>query len=116
MLELFILGFALAATPGPDFVLIVDQTLAHGRRTGYLTLAGNRASLCLHLTFALLGLSAILVTSPSIYVSVRLLGAAYLVYFGTRKFLPIFGAPAPNNHHQRRENFGGPSVPARILK
>jgi threonine/homoserine/homoserine lactone efflux protein len=95
MLELFVLGFALAATPGPDFVLIVDHTLAHGRRAGYLALAGNRASLCLHLAFALLGLSAILVTSPPIYVAVRLLGAAYLVYLGTRKLLAIFGARRP---------------------
>lgn len=95
MLELFVLGFALAATPGPDFVLILDHTLAHGKRTGYLALAGNRASLCLHLTFALLGLSAILITSPSIYVAVRLLGAAYLVYLGARKLLANFGARRP---------------------
>lgn len=92
MLELFILGFVLAATPGPDFVLILDHTLANGPRIGYLTLLGNRASLCIHLTLALLGLSAILITSPQIYVGVRLLGAAYLVYLGTRKLLAIFGA------------------------
>jgi threonine/homoserine/homoserine lactone efflux protein len=92
MLDLFVLGFALAAAPGPDMVLIMDHTLTHGRRTGYLALAGNRVSFCLHLTFALLGLSALLITLPAIYVAVRLLGAAYLVYLGTRKLLAIFRA------------------------
>jgi threonine/homoserine/homoserine lactone efflux protein len=94
MPDLFVLGFALAAAPGPDMVLIMDHTLRHGRRTGYLALAGNRVSFCLHLTFALLGLSAILITFPAIYVAVRLLGAAYLVYLGTRKLL-IFRARRP---------------------
>lgn len=95
MIELFVLGFALAATPGPDLVLILDHTLSHGRRAGYLALAGNRASLCLHLAFALLGLSAILITSPSVYVAVRLLGAAYLVYLGARKLLTVSGTRRP---------------------
>lgn len=107
MLELFVLGFALAATPGPDFVLIVDHTLLHGRRAGYLTLAGNRAGLCLHLAFALLGLSAILVTTPSIYVAVRLLGAAYLVYLGARKLLAVSGARRPRTIVAGAERISG---------
>jgi threonine/homoserine/homoserine lactone efflux protein len=87
MIDLFILGFALAATPGPDFVLILDHTLAYGRRMGLIALAGNRVSFCIHLTFALLGLSAILVTFPGILVAVKLLGAGFLVYLGVRKLL-----------------------------
>lgn len=107
MIELFVLGFALAATPGPDFVLIVDHTMTHGRRTGYLALAGNRASLCLHLTFALLGLSAILITSPPIYVALRLLGAIYLVYLGTRKLLAISGTRPPQTTTTGGERISG---------
>jgi threonine/homoserine/homoserine lactone efflux protein len=52
-------------------------------------------SASLHLTFALLGLSAILITFPAIYVAVRLLGAAYLMYLGTRELLVIFRARGP---------------------
>ena len=107
MIELFVLGFALAAAPGPDFVLILDHTLAHGKRTGYLALAGNRASLCLHLTFALLGLSAILITSPSVYVAVRLLGAAYMVYLGARKLLAVSRARRPQKIAAGGERISG---------
>ncbi len=90
MINLFLLGFALAATPGPDFVLILDHTLARGRLMGLITLAGNRVSFCIHLTFALVGLSAILITFPGIFVGVKLLGVAFLVYLGIRKLLAFF--------------------------
>ena len=75
---LYWLGFALAASPGPDFFLILRHSLTHGRRMGYVTLAGNRLSLCLHMTFAILGLSVILQQSTTLFAGVRLLGAAYL--------------------------------------
>ena len=76
---LYWLGFALAASPGPDFFLILRHSLTHGRRMGYVTLAGNRLSLCLHMTFAILGLSVILQQSTTFFAGVRLLGAAYLI-------------------------------------
>ena len=56
---------------------------------------GIGSASALHLTFALLGLSAILITFPAIYVAVRLLGAAYLVYLGIRKFFLVFRAHPP---------------------
>jgi threonine/homoserine/homoserine lactone efflux protein len=55
-----LLGFALAASPGPDFLLMTKHTLINGRRIGYSTLLGNRFSLILHMSFAFLGLSVII--------------------------------------------------------
>lgn len=60
MFEIFLLGLALAASPGPDFFLMTNHTLSDGRKLGYITLLGNRCSLIFHLNFALLGLSIIL--------------------------------------------------------
>jgi threonine/homoserine/homoserine lactone efflux protein len=79
---LFVLGFALAASPGPDSFLIVRNTLVEGRRIGFMTLLGNRLGLCAHLAAAIAGLSVALQNSPALYLGVRLLGAAYLVYLG----------------------------------
>jgi threonine/homoserine/homoserine lactone efflux protein len=86
LLSLFWLGFALAASPGPDFFLITSHTLAHGRYIGYVTLAGNRLSLCIHISLAVLGLSLILQRSATVYLAVRLGGAAYLIFLGWKKF------------------------------
>ena len=82
MITLLVLGFALAASPGPDSFLIVRNTLVEGRRIGFMTLLGNRIGLCAHLAAAIAGLSVALQNSPALYLGVRLLGAAYLVYLG----------------------------------
>jgi threonine/homoserine/homoserine lactone efflux protein len=85
MFEIFLVGLALAASPGPDFFLMVNHTLSGGRKLGYITLLGNRCSLILHLSFALLGLSIILQQSAVVFTSVRILGAIYLIYLGFNK-------------------------------
>jgi len=80
--SLFALGFALAASPGPDSFLIVRNTLVEGRRIGFMTLLGNRIGLCTHLAAAIAGLSVALQHSPALYLGVRVLGAIYLVFLG----------------------------------
>src|SRR5215813_10858443 len=87
MTHLFWLGFALAASPGPDFFLILRHTLSFGRIIGYATLLGNRLSLCVHISLAILGLSVVLQQSLAAFLFVRFLGAAYLVYLGSRNLL-----------------------------
>jgi len=87
VITLFVLGFALAASPGPDSFLIVRNTLVEGRRIGFMTLLGNRIGLCAHLAAAIAGLSVALQNSPALYLGVRLLGAAYLVYLGASKLV-----------------------------
>ncbi len=87
MITLFVLGFALAASPGPDSFLIVRNTLVEGRRIGFMTLLGNRIGLCTHLAAAIAGLSVALQNSPALYLGVRMLGAAYLVYLGASNLM-----------------------------
>jgi threonine/homoserine/homoserine lactone efflux protein len=81
---LFWLGFALAASPGPDFLLMTRNTLWYGRNIGYLTLLGNRCSLLIHMTLAILGLSALLQQSVTLFSFIRVAGALYLVYLGLK--------------------------------
>jgi threonine/homoserine/homoserine lactone efflux protein len=101
VITLFVLGFALAASPGPDSFLIVRNTLVEGRRIGFMTLLGNRIGLCAHLAAAIAGLSVALQNSPALYLGVRLLGAAYLVYLGASNLVsrarqaPSFVAARP---------------------
>ncbi|MGG1574601.1 LysE family translocator [Fictibacillus sp. NRS-1165] len=87
MLVLFLLGLALAASPGPDFLLMTKHTLSHGTRMGYATFLGNRTSFILHLTLAVLGLSVILKESALLYLFIRMAGAAYLIYLGCNNMI-----------------------------
>jgi threonine/homoserine/homoserine lactone efflux protein len=90
MLQLLGLGFALAASPGPDFFLILRNTLSSGRFIGFMTLLGNRFSLCIHIALAIAGLSIVLRNSATLFLAVRLLGAGYLLYLGGQKLIGQF--------------------------
>jgi len=69
---IFALHFVAVATPGPDFAVVTQRAMAHGRR------AGIAAGLIAHVTFALLGLGAVLHAFPALGRALALAGAGYL--------------------------------------
>jgi threonine/homoserine/homoserine lactone efflux protein len=71
---------ALAATPGPNMLLLVSRTLAQGRGAGFVSLAGTSSGFALHALAAALGLSALLAAVPLAYEVVRWAGAIYLAW------------------------------------
>jgi len=85
---LFCIGMALMVmAPGPDFMNVVGQSLRGNLRTGVMSAVGVGAGLCVHVSAAILGLSAILVSSAFAYEAVRWVGAGYLIYLGIRALL-----------------------------
>ena len=82
---LFFIGMALMViAPGPDFMNVVGQSLRGNFRNGVMSAVGVGAGLCVHVTAAIFGLSAILLSSALAYEAVRWAGAAYLIYLGIR--------------------------------
>ncbi|GGY05023.1 LysE family translocator [Paludibacterium paludis] len=71
---------ALAATPGPDMLLIASRSASQGRGAGFATLAGIQAGTYCHALVAALGLSRLFLAVPFAYDAVRFAGAAYLLY------------------------------------
>ena len=70
------------ATPGPDTALTVRNTLLGGRRGGGFTAAGVAAGQTVLALASSAGLVALLVASEPVFVAVKWLGAAYLVWLG----------------------------------
>jgi threonine/homoserine/homoserine lactone efflux protein len=98
-LWLFILaGLLLNATPGPDMALIVARSAQHGVRAGVAAALGVAAGCFVHITAAALGLSAMLLTSATLFTLLKWLGAAYLIYLGARMLRGSFqpGDDGPN--------------------
>lgn len=82
-LALFVLsGLLLNAVPGPDTLLVVTRSAAHGWRLGSAAALGIGAGVLVHVAAAAMGLSALLAASPAALSAVQWLGAAYLVYLG----------------------------------
>lgn len=70
--------------PGPAVFLTITQAAQGGRKTGILTGLGIATGDFLHVIFAAVGLSAILMTSAFAFNVVKFAGAAYLLYMGIR--------------------------------
>ena len=80
---LFVLAaFALILVPGPDMLYMLGRCVAQGRRAGILSALGFSLGGVVHITAAVLGLSAILAASATAFIAVKWAGAAYLVYLG----------------------------------
>lgn len=75
---------ALIVTPGPAVLYIVGRSIKQGRMAGFVSSLGIGSASIVHVTFAALGLSAILMKSALVFSTVKYLGAAYLIYLGIR--------------------------------
>jgi len=80
-----VVAHALAvASPGPDFALVLRQSLAHGRRTAVWSSIGIGCGLSVHIGYCILGLGYFLKNSELALATVRYLGAAYLAWVGVQ--------------------------------
>jgi threonine/homoserine/homoserine lactone efflux protein len=75
-------SIVLVIVPGPDMIYMLSRCIAQGRRAGVMAAIGFNLGGYIHLTAAVLGLSAILATSSVAFTTVKWVGAAYLVYLG----------------------------------
>ncbi|MBE0620257.1 MAG: LysE family translocator [Burkholderiales bacterium] len=75
-------SLALIITPGQDMILVMSRSVAQGPAAGVATAAGVSVGLLGHTILATLGLGAILRTSEWLFLALKLVGAAYLVYLG----------------------------------
>jgi threonine/homoserine/homoserine lactone efflux protein len=71
-------------SPGPDFAIVLRQSLAHGRRTAIWTSVGIGSAICLHVTYSMFGIGLLLRSSPSAFTALKFAGAAYLAWIGVR--------------------------------
>ena len=75
-------SLVLIATPGQDMILVMSRSVAQGATAGVVTAAGVSVGLVGHTFLATLGLGAILRTSDWLFVALKVVGAAYLIYLG----------------------------------
>jgi len=86
-----------AAAPGPDFILVSQQTLSNGKRAGLLCSLGIALGLSVHILYSSLGLAALIANPSSALWSIKLLGGCYLIYLG------ISGLRARAGNHQTEQ-------------
>jgi threonine/homoserine/homoserine lactone efflux protein len=96
-----IAAFLLAVVPGPAVVYIVTQSIDGGRVAGLASAAGIGTGGLVHVMFAAVGLSALLLRSAVAFEVVKYAGAAYLIVMGIRRLLQKDVEPDPEVSHER---------------
>lgn len=72
----------ISATPGPNMLLMLSHGARYGWRATLATMAGALSGLALLIGLSALGLATILAASAELFLVLKLVGAAYLVYLG----------------------------------
>lgn len=80
-------SMALNLTPGLDTFYILTRSGREGHAIGMAAALGINAGCIVHTLAAVLGISAILMTSALAFSVLKYLGAAYLIWIGARMLL-----------------------------
>jgi RhtB (resistance to homoserine/threonine) family protein len=69
-------------SPGPDFAIVVRNSLIYSRRTALLTAFGIAVGIQVHVTYTLLGLGLVISKTAWLATCLKYIGASYLLYIG----------------------------------
>ena len=109
-LTLALIHFLAVIAPGPDFAVTIRQSVRMGRQAGIATAIGIGAGISVHVIYTLMGVGALLHSTPWLMSVAEVLGGAYLLYIGYG-FLRQAGAPMQVS---LAESNNGTAAPASI--
>ena len=99
------------ASPGPDFAMVLRQSITYGRRPAVWTSVGIGTGIFLHVAYSLLGIGLLVRSSVLAFNILKWLGAVYLAWVGQKA---LRAKPFANGGVQQATAAGGtPSIPGR---
>ena len=93
------------ASPGPDFAMVLRQSLVAGRKAAIWTSLGIGLGILVHVAYTLLGLGLIISQSVQVFNLVKLIGAGYLLYIGWKSLRarPVTSSEGPDSDRSLKE-------------
>lgn len=77
---LTIIHLLAVMSPGPDFAIVLRQSISFGRKTAIITSLGIGAGISVHVLYTLLGVGILISQSASLMTTAKVLGATYITY------------------------------------
>lgn len=90
-------------SPGPDFAVVVRNSLIHSRKTGVLTAVGVAFGILVHLAYILLGMGIVISKTVWLFHLFKYLGAGYLIYIGLKGLRARKGALEYDVTHEQKD-------------
>lgn len=88
--------FIASIIPGPSMILALTHGLKYGVKLSIITALGNTVASIIQATIAVTGLGIILTTSTVLFMIIKYIGAAYLIYLGIKLFKSPFYIESQN--------------------
>ncbi len=89
-IQVFVIALLAGMSPGPDFFVVMKNSLCHGRKIGIATSMGIAAALLIHVTYTIIGIALIIQHYHFLYVIIQIFGAVYLAYLGIKTIILTF--------------------------
>jgi threonine/homoserine/homoserine lactone efflux protein len=90
-LILFVIAaLSINLIPGPDVIYIVTNTMKGKMKSGMKASLGLGIGYLIHTLAAVLGLSALILSSAFLFTVIKYLGAAYLLYLGVQSLINCY--------------------------
>lgn len=87
-----VVSLLAAISPGPDFFIVLRNSLVYSRKTGMYTTLGVGLALFFHLFYTLIGIGVLIAESVYLYHFIKYAGIAYLFYIGCKSVMDSFQA------------------------
>lgn len=86
LLTVISLTIVVAIVPGPDFAVVLRNSLVGGRLAGFMTALGIGLAVAVHASYALAGIGLLVSQSIFLFNALKLIGAAYLIFLGVTMY------------------------------
>jgi threonine/homoserine/homoserine lactone efflux protein len=83
-----LVALGMALSPGPNMIYLVSRSICQGRMAGMISLGGVALAFVFYMACAIMGITALLMTVPLAYDTLRIAGAAYLLYLAWQAVKP----------------------------
>lgn len=95
------IAVAQVGSPGPSTIFLINNALIYGPGRAIWILTGDLLAIAVLASCSLLGIDALLMANPGVFMAIKLAGAGYLVWLGFQQLhlarhsvvTPIAGAP-----------------------
>jgi len=98
----FLVALGMVLTPGPNMVYLISRSICQGRVAGLVSLGGVALGFIFYLLCAAFGITALVMAVPYAYDSLRLAGAAYLLYLAWQALRPNGRSVSMHRRRSRR--------------
>lgn len=88
LLTFAVIALGMVLTPGPNMVYLISRSICQGRTAGLISLGGVALGFVFYMLCAAFGITALVLAVPYAYDTVRIVGAAYLLWLAWQAVRP----------------------------